>query len=685
MKILADLKLNFYESAGIFNPICKWKSEIEKRGDNLQSMEVTYSRLCRRIVGRKDEIGIILAAIRMKQPILLIGLPGVSKTTILHAIAEELHGSRHLFQMTGDEQLSAYSLVGSFDPALVIKEGYKQQHFLPGPLTKALQQGGILYIEEFNRAPSGALNVLMTALSDGYIDIPHIGRVVAAPGFSLIGSSNPVDDIGTERLSRGLADRFIMLELGYQTEEEELEIVRRKHPNWSSDWITYAVRIARDSRVHPDLRYGSSIRGPIDFLSLLNGWGNPASEIIKASGVAAFIGKIQVKPSSGRTGADIIREIMEKNIPPNGYEKLFEQWQKASEMSEQDSSGGALVETDGSREGELSENNAGGALQEKDKSDPPLIEMAWKGSGAGGIRGASERKPNEHSFMDLQVRMTFEVEHLKQYRSQPWISRQEIDHWIEQTMNVIRNGEISQYGKGRIRLSSQAWQMAAGAEIDIEGTLNRMMNSPHSMRSEDIMIRYRTPQKKHFVILIDHSGSMVGNKLAISAVLAGSLAKLGAKGQSSYGVYAFDQEVSAIKSLNQSRLVHEVISDIMHLPEGRSTDLSFALRFVLQLLDEYESMEFILVSDCMPTRGDKTFSALNRIVQKIPGLHICYVNNSAGGDFHAETGNGTAKLDLYGWWGYKWVGAEQFHVVNDVSEVPQAVEAMIGHQRGILV
>lgn len=265
-----------------------------------------YEKLTGRIVGRKKELAIILSAIHAKMPVLLVGLPGVSKTTILSAISQELYGDQRVIQVTGDEQLTAYSLVGSFDPALVIKDGYKPEYFTPGPLTKAMMQGGILYIEEFNRAPSGALNAMMTALSDGYIEIPRYGQIRAASGFTLIGSSNPADDVGTERLSRGLADRFVMVELAYQSEEEELEIVRRKHELWNDDLIRFAVYIARETRVHPDLRSGSSIRGAIAFLNLLSGWDEPSDDILYASGIAAFLGKIKVKSSSGRTGKEII-------------------------------------------------------------------------------------------------------------------------------------------------------------------------------------------------------------------------------------------------------------------------------------------------------------------------------------------------------------------------------------------
>ena len=104
----------------------------------------------------------------------------------------------------------------------------RPEHFVPGPLTRAMQAGGILYLEEMNRAPSGALNVLMTALSERYLEIPRLGRVEAKPGFTVVGAANPLDDVGTTRLSRGLVDRFVTLELDYQTREDELLIVVRR-------------------------------------------------------------------------------------------------------------------------------------------------------------------------------------------------------------------------------------------------------------------------------------------------------------------------------------------------------------------------------------------------------------------------------------------------------------------------
>ena len=98
------------------------------------------------IVGRGRELRVVLAALAASKPILLFGLPGVSKTTIVREVAAMLgldRGSR-LFTATGDEQLTAFSLVGTFDPALVLQGGFKAEYFTPGPLVQAMEAGGIL-------------------------------------------------------------------------------------------------------------------------------------------------------------------------------------------------------------------------------------------------------------------------------------------------------------------------------------------------------------------------------------------------------------------------------------------------------------------------------------------------------------------------------------------------------------
>jgi MoxR-like ATPase len=294
---------------------------VAESAQPLADLAAIYAHVAQRVVGRHQEIKLILAAIAKQKPILLLGLPGVSKTTILKEIAHALSNDRSplLFSATGDEQLTAFALTGSFDPALVLQDGYKEHYFIPGPLAQAMRAGGILYLEELNRAPSGVLNVLITALSDGYIDVPRLGRIVAQPGFTVVGASNPLDDVGTGRLSHGLLDRFIVLELIYQSRDEECEIVRQRTGDQREGLIAYAVEIARASRSHPDLRHGASVRGAIDFVQLLEGYA--AEELTRETlhflGCSAYGSKVQVKPTAQRTSCAIITEIMDELLARN--------------------------------------------------------------------------------------------------------------------------------------------------------------------------------------------------------------------------------------------------------------------------------------------------------------------------------------------------------------------------------
>ncbi len=156
------------------------------------------------VVGRRTELRLLLSAIRRGKAVLLLGLPGVSKTTMLRALAGHLGQEPDRFvDVTGDEQLTAHALVGTFDPPMVLKDGYRPEHFVPGPLVRAMRAGGIVYLEEVNRAPSGALNVLITALSERYLEVPRLGRVDARPGFTVVGAANPLDDVGTARCLAG--------------------------------------------------------------------------------------------------------------------------------------------------------------------------------------------------------------------------------------------------------------------------------------------------------------------------------------------------------------------------------------------------------------------------------------------------------------------------------------------------
>src|SRR3954470_3446055 len=103
------------------------------------------------VLGRRRELRLLLSALERGKAVLLLGLPGVSKTTMVRALARHLGDEADRFvDVTGDEQLTGHALVGTFDPPMVLKEGYRPDHFVPGPLT---QRGA-------ERADDGAVGAL---------------------------------------------------------------------------------------------------------------------------------------------------------------------------------------------------------------------------------------------------------------------------------------------------------------------------------------------------------------------------------------------------------------------------------------------------------------------------------------------------------------------------------------------
>ena len=98
---------------------------------------------------------------------------------------------KEIFRIDGDERYNEQKLTGWFEPPLVLKVGYIQDAFTPGPLTQAMQTGGILFINELNRMLESVQNVLLPALDEKLIVIPRIGTVHAGDDFQVILSDTP--------------------------------------------------------------------------------------------------------------------------------------------------------------------------------------------------------------------------------------------------------------------------------------------------------------------------------------------------------------------------------------------------------------------------------------------------------------------------------------------------------------
>jgi MoxR-like ATPase len=132
-----------------------------------------------------------------------------------------------------------------------------------------MRDGGLLYVEELNRVPEETINVLLTVMSEGEINVPRLGRVPADESFRLVAAMNPYDSVGTSRLSMALYDRTCRIAVGYQDAEHERQIVQLAAARAKPALIAEAVELTRATREHPDLRSGASVRGAIDYARLV--------------------------------------------------------------------------------------------------------------------------------------------------------------------------------------------------------------------------------------------------------------------------------------------------------------------------------------------------------------------------------------------------------------------------------
>ncbi|MDZ8276693.1 MoxR family ATPase [Microbacterium aquimaris] len=279
-------------------------------------------RIAARIVGRERELELTLAAVAAGRDIILEGPPGTSKTTMLSAITQEW-GIPLLF-VEGNADLTPAKIVGHHNPARVLREDYSPENFVPGPLVEAMEQGGFLYIEEFNRAPEDTLNTLLTAMADRSIAIPRVGRIEAKPTFRVIASMNPYDNVGTTRLSTSVHDRLNRLAIDYQDAEAEEQIVHLRADAdrpFGENLARDAVAVTRATRTHPDVRQGSSVRGAIDttlvarqlaeLREIRSAAAEEYAETVYDAMIVALSGRIHLDEAAETTPERVLREIWE--------------------------------------------------------------------------------------------------------------------------------------------------------------------------------------------------------------------------------------------------------------------------------------------------------------------------------------------------------------------------------------
>ena len=169
-----------------------------------------------------DECALFEAASKMNLPMLLKGPTGCGKTRFVAHMAARL--GRPLYTVACHDDLSAADLIGRY----LLKGG--ETVWVDGPLTRAVREGAICYLDEVVEARKDVTVVLHPLTDDRRIlPIDRTGEELeAAPGFMLVASYNPGYQNILKTLKPSTRQRFVAAEFDFPAPSQEVEIVTRE-------------------------------------------------------------------------------------------------------------------------------------------------------------------------------------------------------------------------------------------------------------------------------------------------------------------------------------------------------------------------------------------------------------------------------------------------------------------------
>lgn len=197
----------------------KFKSDVEAVDALAAKFKELKAEIAKVIVGQEEAVDLVLSSIFADGHSLLVGVPGLAKTLLVHTIADVLELSFNRIQFTPD--LMPSDIVGS-----EILDETRNFKFLKGPIFS-----NIVLADEINRTPPKTQAALLEAMQERSVTINGVKNELPKP-FFVLATQNPIEQEGTYPLPEAQLDRFMFnIILDYPSYEEELQVVRNTTSN----------------------------------------------------------------------------------------------------------------------------------------------------------------------------------------------------------------------------------------------------------------------------------------------------------------------------------------------------------------------------------------------------------------------------------------------------------------------
>lgn len=291
------------------------------------------------IIGQKETIDFLIAALLADGHILLEGVPGVAKTLSAKLVAKSIDASFSRIQFTPDLMPSDVLGTSVFDPRSSSFEYRK------GPIF-----GHIILVDEINRAPAKTQSALFEVMEERQITVDGHTYPMDEP-FMVLATQNPIEQEGTYRLPEAQLDRFLFkIEVKYPTLEEEIIILQNQHQqkleveinavkavlsidkikkcraiikalHVEPKLIEYAARITHETRNNKSLYLGASPRASLAMINsakaiaAMQGRDFVTPEDIIKVAAPVLAHRIILTPDKemeGLTPADVVAQIIQK-------------------------------------------------------------------------------------------------------------------------------------------------------------------------------------------------------------------------------------------------------------------------------------------------------------------------------------------------------------------------------------